>query len=98
MKIGRNLVMVTEMLRGNERKQAMDWHDRIVVNPKILVGKPIIKGTRIAVEFVVELLANGWTAQQILDEYDHLTREDIQACLAYASEVLKSERVYLLPT
>jgi uncharacterized protein (DUF433 family) len=76
----------------------MGWHDRIVVNPKILVGKPIIKGTRIAVEFVVELLANGWTAQQILDEYDHLTPEDIQACLAYASEVLKSERVYLLPT
>jgi uncharacterized protein (DUF433 family) len=76
----------------------MDWHDRIVVNPKVLVGKPVIKGTRIAVEFVVELLANGWTTEQILYEYDHLTPEDIQACLAYASEVLKSERVYLLPT
>jgi uncharacterized protein (DUF433 family) len=50
------------------------------------------------VEFVVELLANGWTTEQILHEYDHLTAEDIQACLAYASEVLKSERVYLLPT
>ncbi len=76
----------------------MNWQDRIIVNPKILVGKPVIKGTRIAVEFVVELLANGWTKQQILQEYDHLTPEDIQACLAYASEVLKSERVYLLPT
>jgi uncharacterized protein (DUF433 family) len=76
----------------------MDWHDRIVVNPKVLVGKPVIKGTRIAVEFVVELLANGWTTEQILYEYDHLTPLDIQACLAYASEVLKSERVYLLPT
>jgi uncharacterized protein (DUF433 family) len=76
----------------------MDWHDRIIINPKILVGKPVIKGTRIAVEFVVELLANGWTTQDIREEYAHLAPEDIQACLTYASEVLKSERVYLLPT
>jgi uncharacterized protein (DUF433 family) len=50
------------------------------------------------VEFVVDLLGRGWTVEQILTEYEHLTREDIQACLAYASEVLKSERVYLLPS
>ncbi len=75
-----------------------NWHDRIVLNPKVLVGKPVIKGTRIAVEFVVELLGRGWTPDQILREYNHLTPEDIQACLAYAGEVLKSERVYLLPT
>lgn len=73
----------------------MDWKDRIAIDPTVLVGKPIIKGTRIAVEFVVDLLGRGWTAEEILEEYDHLTREDIQACLAYASEVLKSERVYL---
>jgi uncharacterized protein (DUF433 family) len=47
---------------------------------------------------VVDLLGRGWTTEQILDEYDHLTGEDIQACLAYASDVLKSERVYLLST
>ena len=76
----------------------MDWRDRISLNPKVLVGKPVIKGTRIAVEFVVDLLGRGWTAEQILQEYDHLKPEDIQACLAYAGEVLKSERVYLLPT
>ena len=76
----------------------MDWQDRINVDPKVLVGKPVIKGTRIAVEFVVELLGRGWTTEQILREYDHLTPDDIQACLAYASEVLKSERVYVLPT
>ena len=75
----------------------MDWQDRISVDPKVLVGKPVIKGTRIAVEFVADLLARGWSTEQILHEYDHLTPEDIQACLAYASEVLKSERVYLLP-
>jgi uncharacterized protein (DUF433 family) len=76
----------------------MDWHERISVDPKVLVGKPVVKGTRIAVEFVVDLMGRGWTAEQILREYDHLSPEDIQACLAYASEVLKSERVYLLPT
>jgi len=75
----------------------MDWQERISVDPKVLVGKPVIKGTRIAVEFVVDLLGRGWTVEEILREYDHLNAQDIQACLAYASEVLKSERVYLLP-
>jgi uncharacterized protein (DUF433 family) len=75
----------------------MDWKDRIAIDPNILVGKPVIKGTRIAVEFVIDLLARGWTTEQILHEYDHLTTEDIQACLAYASDMLKSERVYLTP-
>ena len=76
----------------------MNWHERITVDPKVLVGKPVIKGTRISVEFVIDLLGRGWTAEQVLREYDHLTPEDIQACLAYAGDVLKSERVYLLPT
>ena len=76
----------------------MGWEDRVSVDPKVLVGKPVIKGTRIAVELVVDLLGRGWTTEQILKEHDHLTPEDIQACLAYAGEVLKSERVYLLPT
>jgi uncharacterized protein (DUF433 family) len=73
----------------------MNWRDRITVDPQILTGKPIIKGTRIAVEFVIDLLGRGWTIERILQEYDHLTPEDIQACHAYAGEVLKSERVYL---
>jgi len=76
----------------------VDWKDRIIVDPKVLVGKPVIRGTRIAVEFIVDLLGRGWTTEEILREYDHLTPEDIQACLAYAGEVLRSERVYLLPT
>ena len=62
-----------------------------------MVGKPIIKGTRIAVEFVVDLLARGWTTEQILKKYDHLTPDDIQACLICASEMLKTERVYVTP-
>jgi uncharacterized protein (DUF433 family) len=75
----------------------MNWQDRIVVDPRVLAGKPVIKGTRIAVEFVVGLLARGWTTEQVLREYDHLTAEDVQACLAYASELLQSEQVYLVP-
>jgi uncharacterized protein (DUF433 family) len=73
----------------------MDWKARISVDPRVLVGKPVVKGTRIAVEFVIDLMARGWTTQQILDEYDHLTAQDLQACLSYASDVLKSERVYV---
>lgn len=75
----------------------MNWRERIVIDPKILVGKPTIKGTRISVEFVIDLLGRGWTAEQILHEYDHLQPADLQACLAYASEVLQSERVHLAP-
>jgi uncharacterized protein (DUF433 family) len=73
----------------------MDWQDRIVIDPDVLVGKPIVKGTRLAVEFVVDLLAQGWTEADILRNYTGLTHQDIQACLAYASSMLKAEKVYL---
>jgi len=59
--------------------------ERIEINPQVLLGKPIIKGTRIAVEFVIDRLGRGWTTEQILREYDHLTMKDIQACLAFAA-------------
>jgi uncharacterized protein (DUF433 family) len=75
----------------------MDWHERITVDPKVLVGKPVIKGTRIAVEFLMELLANGWTHQQILGNYPNLKEEDIQAALHYAAEAVEREHVYPLP-
>ncbi|RLE99469.1 MAG: DUF433 domain-containing protein [Thermoprotei archaeon] len=71
-----------------------DWRSRIIVDPKVLVGKPIIKGTRIAVEFILELLANDWTVEDILRNYPQLKREDVLAALKYATEVLKEERVY----
>ncbi len=75
----------------------MDWRERIVVDPEILVGKPVIRGTRIAVEMVIELLGRGYTQEQVLQQYDHLVPEDIHACLAYAAEILQSEKVYALP-
>ena len=72
----------------------MDWRKRIVANPEVLVGKPVIKGTRISVELVMDLLSSGYTPEQIVQQYDHLTLDDIHACLAYAKEVIRSERVY----
>ncbi len=74
----------------------MSWQERIVINPEILVGKPTIKGTRLAVEFIIDLLAEGWNEAEILKNYPGLTTEDIQACLSYASVMLKSEKVYPL--
>jgi uncharacterized protein (DUF433 family) len=76
----------------------MDWHSRIAVDPKILVGKPVIRGTRISVQFVVDLLAAGWTHEQLLESYPHITEEDIRACLAYAGELLREEQIYPLST
>ncbi len=70
---------------------------RIVIDPKILVGKPVIRGTRIAVEFVIDLLAEGWSNQQILSNYPHLTEPDIVACLRYVGSMMKQERIYPIP-
>jgi uncharacterized protein (DUF433 family) len=66
----------------------------LTVNPSILGGKPIIKGTRISVDFILELLASGVSQDEILADYPHLTREAISACLSYAAHALKNE-VYL---
>ena len=74
----------------------VDWHDGITMDPRILVGKPVVKGTRISVELVVDLLAAGWTHGQILDSYPTLTELDVRACLGYASELLRAEKVYPL--
>ena len=74
----------------------MSWQDRVVIDPSILVGKPVVKGTRLAVEFLVGLMAQGWSEKDILDNYPGLMREDILACLAYAEDRLRSEKVYPL--
>ncbi len=76
----------------------MSWHDRIMIDPDILVGKPIVKGTRLAVEFIIDLLAQGWSEAEILRNYPGLTHEDIHACLSYAGDMLRAEKVYPLHT
>lgn len=65
-----------------------DWQERITIDSRILVGKPTIKGTRLAVEFVIDLLAQGWSEAEVLRNYPGITHDDIRACFAYASESL----------
>jgi uncharacterized protein (DUF433 family) len=69
-------------------------NDRIVADPAILVGKPVVKGTRLSVEFLLGLMADGWSEADILDNYPGLTHDDLAACLAYARDLVASERVY----
>jgi uncharacterized protein (DUF433 family) len=74
----------------------MAWQDRIAVDPEVLVGKPVIRGTRLAVEFILDLLGQGWSEAQILQNYPGIRHGDILACLQYARDMLRTERVYPL--
>jgi uncharacterized protein (DUF433 family) len=67
----------------------VDWEQRIMLDPAILVGKPVIRGTRLSVEFIIDLMAQGWPESEILRNYPGLTSRDIQACLSDASATLK---------
>lgn len=71
-------------------------NDRITVNPNIMVGKPVIRGTRITVEYVLELLEQGWPIEKIIAEHPRLTKPDILAVLAYARENVAQEKIYPL--
>jgi len=71
------------MIVGKGKAQMTD-HSRIVLDPRILAGKPVIKGTRLSVEFVIGLMADGWTEAEILHNYSEITRQDVAACLTYA--------------
>ena len=73
------------------------WTDRIIIDEAVLTGKPVIKGTRLAVEFIIDLLAHGWSEAEILENYPGIVVDDIRACLAYASATLHAEKVYSLP-
>lgn len=68
-----------------------DWQNRIVCDPDTLFGKPRIRGTRIGVEFVLGLLASGWSQAQILDSYPHITQEDLQAVFTFVHDCMKDE-------
>ena len=75
----------------------VDWRDYITADERILAGKPIVKGTRLSVEFVLELLAAGWDREALQDSYPQLTEDRIRAVLAYAAATFRDERFYLLP-
>ena len=74
----------------------MSWEERIILDPAVLAGKPIVRGTRLSVEFIISLMAEDWREPDILPNYPGLTHEDIQACLKYASVMLEAEKVYPL--
>lgn len=73
-----------------------NYHNRITTNPKVMVGKPVIKGTRISVELIMRLLTQGQTIKDIIKAYPHLKRGDILAAMAYATELVEEESVYPL--
>jgi uncharacterized protein (DUF433 family) len=72
----------------------MSWQDRIVTDPSILVGKPVVRGTRLSVDFLLGLMAQSWPEAEILRNYPGLGREDLLACLEYARELVREEKVY----
>ena len=67
----------------------MNWQDRIVADADVLAGKPVVRGIRQAVEFIIDLLAHGWSEADILANYPGLSTQDIRACLHYASDVVR---------
>ena len=73
-----------------------DWSQYIHTDPAILGGKPVVKGTRLAVDFVLGLFAAGWSEQQVLDNYPTLTPTALHAVFAFAAECLREERLYTL--
>ncbi len=69
----------------------MNWKDRIVADPEVLVGKPIIKGTRLSVDFILSLFAEGWTESQVLENYPQIDMDDLKAVFAFAQACLAEE-------
>lgn len=76
--------------------RAMNWHEHIRSDPEILAGKPAIRGTRLSVEFLLGLMAEGWTEREILESYPQLSPEDMRALFAFASECVKDGRAYAI--
>ena len=72
----------------------VDWHQYVHADPTILAGKPVVKGTRLTVDFVLSLFAAGWTESQVLDSYPGLNREALQGVFAFAAASLRDERLY----
>jgi uncharacterized protein (DUF433 family) len=70
--------------------------DRIEINPKVMMGKPIIRGTRVTVELILRKLSDGATEADLIDAYPRLTREDIQAAIRYAADILAHEEIVVL--
>lgn len=75
----------------------IDWRNYIHSDPKILLGKPVVKGTRLSVEFILGLLGQGWTEQQIIENYPMLSKESLIAVFSFVTECMREEFLYSLP-
>ncbi|CAN5667824.1 DUF433 domain-containing protein [soil metagenome] len=75
------------------KSDGQSYKDRITIDPKILVGKPVVTGTRIPVYLILNLIANGYDFDQIIESYPNLTHEDVRAALLYAAEVLEKRLI-----
>lgn len=73
----------------------VNWREYIHTDPDVLVGKPVLKGTRLSVDFLMRLLANGWTHEQVLENYPGVSPEALQACFSFAAEYLEEERFFV---
>ncbi|MCL4512098.1 MAG: DUF433 domain-containing protein [Bacteroidetes bacterium] len=76
----------------------VDWRKHINSDPNVLVGKPVVKGTRLSVEFLLGLFAEGWTERQVLENYPTLSSESLRAVFSFATECMREESVYTIPT
>ncbi len=74
----------------------VDWRKTITSDPDVLMGKPVVKGTRLSVEFILGLFAEGWTESRVLEEYPNLIAENIRAIFAFATECMREESLYPL--
>lgn len=74
----------------------MNWREHIHSDPEVLAGKPVIKGTRLSVDFLLELLANGWSEKQLFDSYPNITRESLRTVFAFAAESTCDDRAFEL--
>lgn len=81
--------MIGNLMNQNHEKLLQ----RITIDPKVMTGKPVIKGTRLTVQFILELLGSGCTFKEIIREYDGLTKQDIMACLIYAAETIDHTKI-----
>lgn len=75
----------------------MDWRIYIENNENVLIGKPVVKGTRLSIEHIIKLFASGWSEQQILENYPRLTKESLQAVFAYIQDIIKDGLIYNKP-
>jgi uncharacterized protein (DUF433 family) len=76
---------------------AQDWQEHIHSDPDILLGKPVVKGTRLAVDFILGLYAAGWTEEQVLESYPTLTSEALRAVFSYSADCIREESLYVIP-